>query len=163
MAQPSKTGSSGEKKPRFTPVEVIALAILLAVLGVVLWPQLQAFQDGGKVKRAIADITAIQSDLLKFAAAHDSLPDSLSAVGRAGMLDPWGHPYVYLAYDEPKRRKTGYPVGARRDKLYRPLNSTFDLYSVGKDGLTTPSVSAKVSLDDVVRARDGVVALASTL
>ena len=60
-----------------------------------------------------------------------------------------------------RSRKAGTTAGARKDKLYKPLNSTFDLYSVGKDGDTKPNLDAKVSQDDVVRALDGMVALAT--
>jgi general secretion pathway protein G len=35
------------------------------------------------------------------------------------------------------------------------LNSDFDLYSVGRDGLTAASLLNSKSRDDVVRARDG--------
>ncbi len=35
------------------------------------------------------------------------------------------------------------------------LNSDFDLYSVGADGLSKPPLAAKDSKDDVIRALDG--------
>jgi len=44
---------------------------------------------------------------------------------------------------------------ARQDKILRPLNSDFDLYSIGPDGLTLPSLAKPESRDDIVRARDG--------
>ena len=37
-----------------------------------------------------------------------------------------------------------------------PLNDDYDLYSRGKDGLTATGVSAARSLDDVVRANNGI-------
>jgi general secretion pathway protein G len=36
-----------------------------------------------------------------------------------------------------------------------PINSDFDLYSVGRDGQSAPALTARVSHDDVVRANDG--------
>src|SRR3546814_2125030 len=36
-----------------------------------------------------------------------------------------------------------------------PLNSDFDLYSMGKDGVTKSQITNKDSLDDVLRANDG--------
>ena len=36
-----------------------------------------------------------------------------------------------------------------------PLNSTYDLYSMGKDGQSQSPLTAKASLDDVIRANDG--------
>jgi general secretion pathway protein G len=35
------------------------------------------------------------------------------------------------------------------------VNTDFDLYSVGKDGLTVTAFTAKSARDDVVRANDG--------
>ena len=36
-----------------------------------------------------------------------------------------------------------------------PINSTYDLYSMGADGRTALALTASYSLDDVVRANDG--------
>jgi general secretion pathway protein G len=43
----------------------------------------------------------------------------------------------------------------RKDKNLVPINSDFDLYSKGPDGKSTPPLTAKDSLDDIVRANDG--------
>ena len=42
-----------------------------------------------------------------------------------------------------------------KDKSLHPLNSDYDLYSMGKDGASTGPLTAKASRDDVVRANDG--------
>jgi len=44
---------------------------------------------------------------------------------------------------------------ARKDRNLVPINSDFDLYSVGRDGQSAPALTAKVSQDDVVRANNG--------
>ncbi len=44
---------------------------------------------------------------------------------------------------------------ARKDHNLHPLNSDFDLYSMGPDGKSQPALTAKVSWDDVIRASDG--------
>lgn len=36
-----------------------------------------------------------------------------------------------------------------------PLNSDFDLYSMGPDGKTATPLTAKASYDDIIRAVDG--------
>jgi general secretion pathway protein G len=41
------------------------------------------------------------------------------------------------------------------DRFGVPLNTTYDLYSVGKDNSTSGSLNSSVSFDDVVRANDG--------
>lgn len=66
------------------------------------------------------------------------------------MLDPWKRLYVYLPLNTPSA------IGkARKDKNLVPINSDFDLYSVGPDGLTTPPITAPQSQDDVIRADNG--------
>ena len=36
-----------------------------------------------------------------------------------------------------------------------PINSSYDLYSMGKDGKTTAALTASASADDIIRANDG--------
>lgn len=43
----------------------------------------------------------------------------------------------------------------RRDSNLFPLNSDFDLYSLGPDGKTCSRISIGAGLDDVIRANDG--------
>jgi len=158
---PVRTPSQRPGTAGFTLIELMAVTVMISVLCAIVVPKLEDMLEHVKVTRAIADISAIQIDIMVFEVANDSLPDDLNAIGRGQVLDPWGRAYVYLPYDFTKVKKNGYPPGARKDKLYKPLNSTFDLYSVGKDGQSTPNLDAKVSQDDVVRALDGMVALAS--
>ncbi|MHC5066220.1 MAG: type IV pilin protein [Planctomycetota bacterium] len=48
-----------------------------------------------------------------------------------------------------------YTAQMRRDRNMLPLNSDFDLFSLGPDHLSEPAITAAVSLDDVIRADDG--------
>jgi general secretion pathway protein G len=45
--------------------------------------------------------------------------------------------------------------GARKDRFLVPINSDFDLYSMGKDGNTFLPLTAPQSHDDIIRANDG--------
>ena len=45
--------------------------------------------------------------------------------------------------------------GARKDRSMVPINSDFDLYSMGKDGQSVGPLTAQKSHDDVIRANDG--------
>ncbi|MBK8979521.1 MAG: prepilin-type N-terminal cleavage/methylation domain-containing protein [Planctomycetes bacterium] len=49
------------------------------------------------------------------------------------------------------------PVEAtrRRDRYMFPLNTDYDLFSLGPDGQTAAALSQTMSLDDVIRANDG--------
>jgi len=69
------------------------------------------------------------------------------------MLDPWGRPYVYLKFPPSKGKAP--PGGARKDRFLVPINSAFDLYSLGKDGNSVAPLTAAASRDDVIVANDG--------
>jgi general secretion pathway protein G len=43
----------------------------------------------------------------------------------------------------------------RKDRFLVPINSDFDLYSMGKDGESVPPLTAQKSRDDIIRANDG--------
>jgi general secretion pathway protein G len=85
-------------------------------------------------------------------------------------LDPWGKPYVYLnLIEEVKLKGKDKPKGEdkgddkkRRDHKENPINTLYDLYSKGEDGLSKAQLDNKESVDDVVLAHDGAfVGLAS--
>lgn len=44
---------------------------------------------------------------------------------------------------------------ARKDRFLVPINSDYDLYSMGPDGKSTSALTAKISQDDIIRASDG--------
>jgi len=124
----------------------MALIGLLSSLAV---PRYRELIEKARVAKAIGDIRALQTDL----SSQDSLPPSLAAINRHTLLDPWGRPYVYFKF--PASKSKAPPPSARRDKFLVPVNSEFDLYSLGKDGVTAIAFTAKASHDDVVRANDG--------
>ena len=43
----------------------------------------------------------------------------------------------------------------RKDRFLVPINSDFDLYSMGKDRISQIPLTAKASRDDIIRANDG--------
>jgi general secretion pathway protein G len=45
--------------------------------------------------------------------------------------------------------------GARKDRFLVPINSDFDIYSMGRDGQTIAPLTAPKSHDDIIRASDG--------
>jgi general secretion pathway protein G len=105
--------------------------------------------ERAKVARAIADIATIESEIYAFATMNLRLPNDLAEIGRATFLDPWGHPYQYLNF------AVSGNAHCRKDRALHPLNTEYDLYSMGKDGASLPPLTAQVSQDDVIRANDG--------
>lgn len=133
------------KRSGFTLVELVSVIAIIGTLSALAVPRLHDAVERARVARAIGDIKAIQTSL----DTRDSLPDDLSALGPVP-LDPWSRPYVYNKFEDKK-----VPQGARRDRFLVPINSTYDLYSLGKDGKSSAPLSAKASQDDVLRANDG--------
>lgn len=125
----------------------VAIVAVLAALAV---PQFRGAVDQARVAQAIGDLRALEADITAYASEHGGeLPESLADVGRAGMEDPWGHDYRYLNLEDAS------PGEARKDRFLVPLNSDYDLYSVGADGETQLALTAESAKDDVIRANDG--------
>ena len=143
---------NGRKRDGFTLVELMLVVGLVGVLAMIAVPSYSDYVDRAKAARAISDIRAMSITIggLPTVDRGKPLPETLAEVGLGSMRDPWGNPYQYLklAGEEGKG-------GARKDKLLKPLNSDFDLYSLGRDGESVATLSAKVSRDDIVRAADG--------
>ena len=132
------------------------MVVIILTVTAIVFPLFQAALERARVARAIGDVRALQTDLLTFEAAGNGLPETLAVIGRATEEDPWGNPYRYLRFPPGSGSGPGPPPqGARKDRFLVPINSTFDLYSVGKDGGTVAALTAKASKDDVVRANDG--------
>ncbi len=128
----------------FTLVELLLVLAIIGTLTSIGLPRIQEIKDRAKIAHAIGDIRALQAEI-----TSDPLPVDLAAIGRAGMLDPWGNPYVYNPHIY---GNGGQP---RKDRFLVPLNSEYDLYSMGKDGSSQSPLTAAVSKDDIVRADDG--------
>jgi len=172
MAAPRERSRRG-----FTLVEI---AIVLAIVGVVAAlasTSYQAYIERVRVLRAVIEIKNFSTQLEGYLADGGSLPPTLADAGLGAPRDPWGNPYQYL----PLAGSTlpgggggggggggkggsggsggggggGAPAQARKDRFLVPINTDFDLYSMGKDGESVPALTAAKSRDDVVRAANG--------
>jgi general secretion pathway protein G len=105
-----------------------------------------------KIEIAIADITLISGELDTYYTVHNSYPDSLSALGLNddALTDEWGFSYRYLNIATVKGNGK-----LRKDHSLVPINTDYDLYSVGKDGKTASPLTSALSRDDIVRAKNG--------
>ncbi|KAF1698366.1 prepilin-type cleavage/methylation domain-containing protein [Pseudoxanthomonas jiangsuensis] len=135
----------------FTLLELMFAIAVVAVMAILAAGQFSQYVDRARSAAAAADIAEMEVLILRYRNAHDGvLPDSLADVGKGALLDPWRRPYHYTNLEAVKGKGA-----ARKDKRLNPLNSDYDLFSAGKDGVFKPQVSQKDSLDDVIRARDG--------
>jgi general secretion pathway protein G len=134
----------------FTLVELmVTMAIMLTIAAIAI-PNLQAAIDAAKIARAVGDIRTIGDAVEGYSVTMGTYPDTLAQVGYGANLDPWGNPYQYLNFDNTKGKGK-----QRKDRFLVPINTYFDLYSMGKDGKSVSPLTAKASQDDIIWANDG--------
>jgi len=133
-----------------TLVELMITLFIVAVLAQLSVAVYNNYREQSDIAKASSDIAAIAVDVALYSNDHKTFPASLADIGRAAMLDPWGNPYQYLNHDGLKGNGQ-----MRKDKNIVPINSDFDLWSMGPDGKSVPPLTGKPSRDDIVRANNG--------
>ena len=133
-----------------TLLELMFAVLVLGILASTGVAGYQRYVARTQTTRAIADISEIQLAVDKFELNRGALPDSLAEIGFGGQLDPWGNGYQYLNFADIMG-----VAEVRKDRNLVPINTDYDLYSVGRDGDSQPPLTANVSRDDIVRANDG--------
>jgi general secretion pathway protein G len=133
----------------FTLLEMVTVLGMVGVLVAIALPSYTKHRDRLRTNQAVIDITGLASQIEQHSRETRDLPGSLGEIGAAGRLDPWGRPYVYYNVELNGRGH------ARKDHALNPINSDFDLYSLGPDGQTKPQVSHRLSADDIIRAGNG--------
>jgi len=142
-----------EWKKGFTLLEVLMVIAILATLIAISMPIYSAHLQKVKITLIFQTISNMEQTIQLFEQKHGRLPETLEEAGIA-LTDPWGNPFQYI----PIRGKalTGKDkVKPRKDKSLHPLNSDYDLWSMGPDGKTALPLTAKASHDDIIRAGDG--------
>ena len=155
---------SARKSWGFTLIEIMIVLAIIGLLSVIAGTKYLMYIEKVRVASAVASIRVIEVQFDDYILSEKPLPATLAEIGMDDKLDPWGHPFEYLPFPTtaPGSGKSGgdpnggsYIGSVRKDHFLVPLNSDYDLYSVGKDGKTHPPLSAPDSADDVIRANDG--------
>ena len=140
---PARTRQRG-----FTLLELMVAVAAAVIIASVAIPAFTGYIERARVARAVSDIGTLSLNLYRWQLNTRTLPATLAEAGLGG-VDPWGRPYVYLAV-------AGANVGQlRKDRNLVPINTDFDLYSLGADGQSVSPLTAQKSRDDVVRANNG--------
>jgi general secretion pathway protein G len=133
----------------FTMIEILIVVAIIGTLAAIAVPNFMAYREKAKITQAIAEIKLIEKQIIDFVLENRRLPNSLGELQPSGCNDPWGRPYRYLPV-------SGTPQGQlRKDRFLVPVNTDFDLYSMGPDGRSQPPFTANASRDDIVRASNG--------
>ncbi len=140
------------KRYKSSGLTIVELLIAIAIIGILAGisiPIYAGYAENARVQNAIADIRSISLVIEQYRTDRDFLPMNLADINYATFLDPWGNPYKYL----------NIPVQGlaqcRRDQFLVPINTDYDLYSMGKDGASKPPLNAREGKDDIIRANDG--------
>lgn len=134
----------------FTLLELMVVIALLGILSGIGIPTYNSYIEKAKIFRTMSEIKLLEKEIKEFQEENGFFPDSLDDIRRGDLKDPWGNNYQYLNIE------TSTGLGKmRKDRFLVPLNTDFDLYSMGKDGDSQSPLTAEVSHDDIIRANDG--------
>lgn len=103
-----------------------------------------------KIAQITGDIGEIHIAASRFELSQGRYPADLAEIGMDHLRDPWGNPYRYLVVFG--RNDVG-PV--RKDHNLKPVNTGYDVYSMGPDGATATPFTSTLGKDDIVMAADG--------
>jgi len=143
-------------RSRRAGLTLVELMLVLAVIGILLglaYPSYRGYRERVQSADAATDIGLLAVQLKSFRIEFRRYPQEISqAIESRIDDDPWGSPYQYLNVQDGHPSTKG---KARKDKNLVPINSDFDLYSMGSDGQSKPPLTADQSHDDIIRAGDG--------
>ncbi len=148
-AVPIKNERRGHGHRGFTLIELMLAVLLVGILLVVALPLYKGYKEKIRLSQACEDVASVSMLARDYWMNNRAFPASLADIGWAGKLDPWGHPYVYYNIEVNGKGH------ARKDHALNPLNTDFDIYSMGPDGVSKPQITQKDSLDDIIRASNG--------
>lgn len=139
----------------FTLVELMIVVAIMATLSAIAIPNYIGYRYKAQIAAAIAEIRILEEKIANYVVDNDNYPNSLNDIGTGSIIDPWGNPYMYTKIAGVDHTGAGKKDKRRKDHNMVPVNSDYDLYSMGRDGDSKAPFTAKHSRDDIVRASDG--------
>ena len=123
-----------------TVVFIIGVLAAIAMIGY------HGYVEKAKIVTVKNELNMLEKEIYAYGIDNSVLyPPDLAAIDYGGFLDPWNRPYVY----EPDL------TIAPRTRGGAPVNTDYDLYSIGRDGQSVQDIDAPQSQDDLIRAGDG--------
>lgn len=147
----------------FTLIELLAalvIASILTTISVALFAASEPVCDSpnarqtplmrAKIAQVSGDIGEIHMAASRFELSHGRYPANLAEIGKDRLRDPWGNPYQYLVVFG--NENSGH---VRKDHNLHPVNSGYDIYSMGPNGVSASPFTSTPGRDDIVIANDG--------
>ena len=136
----------------FGLLDVIVTLVIVTLLASLAVPAFEGYSQRARVAAAMGDIGSMSLEIEQFRRRNNGrIPLTREELGAEIPVDPWGQPYEYLNIVAAGPGNSA----LRKDGKLNPLNTDYDLYSIGRDGQTTGPLSAQHSRDDIVRANNG--------
>jgi general secretion pathway protein G len=143
-------GSNRRRESGFSLLELIIIMAIIAILAMAGISQYRSSLEFARLTRTKGDIKTISQAVDVFHLQNGEYPSSLDDVDFGKRTDPWGSQYQYLDITDANNMGN-----CRKDKNLVPINTDYDLYSMGLDRKTVPPLPAQDSQDDIIRANDG--------
>jgi general secretion pathway protein G len=134
----------------FTLVELLIVIAIIGALLAIAIPNYYKSIEKAKMTKIISEMKLLEKEILIYAIDNPGFPETLADIGRDNYLDPYGNPYQYLNMATAKGNGK-----KRKDHNQVPINSDFDLYSMGPDGKSASPLTAQSSYDDIIRGSNG--------
>jgi general secretion pathway protein G len=142
--------SASFRQRGMTLIEILIAMIVVGILASIAIPAYNNALDKADISQAVTDISSMMQAIDRYYVNNNAYPPSLADIGFAARLDPWGNAYEYL-----RAVDAGAGAMLRKDKILKPVNTDYDLYSKGKDGDSKLPFTAQASWDDIVRCNNG--------
>ena len=136
----------------YTLLELMFAVVVVGLLAALAVPSYARILEQQKVQQGERDLRLLGLRIENYRTANGVAPNSLSQLNMTLPKDPWGRDYQYLNFSS---NIPGISGMIRKDHNLHPLNSEFDLYSMGADGDSRAPLTARASRDDIIWARDG--------
>lgn len=141
------SGANLIRSSGFTLVELLVVVAIIAALSAIALPAYSKYVQTSRLTIAISGIRNTDTAIRAYQSENSALPAVLADVVKEIPIDPWGKAYIYR------------PVAALDSALQStggsPLNTDYDLFSYGADGVSSLASGNAGNLDDVVRAGNG--------
>lgn len=132
-------------------MELMLTLVIVGILSALAIPSYERSIEQAKVASAIADLLTIKLSIDRYRLnSNDAIPLSLAEINSGNKRDPWGNAYVFLNFSTSNGNGM-----KRKDHNLVPINSRYDLYSMGADGESVSPLAAATSRDDIIVANDG--------
>jgi general secretion pathway protein G len=130
---------------------MLALTVGALLLTIAL-PVYKSITSQSTASSTISDMSKIDAAIQNYHMLNGEWPPTLADALSPVPKDPWGRDFVYLRLDPPSPGSQG---SARKDHNLVPINSDYDLYSLGEDGKSASPLTSALSQDDIVRGNNG--------